>query len=101
MIKYLPVQNEDGAIEAWSFINDRNETRIILKDEDIKSLCTAAFIANNPDTKLSKDCEHSINNYENNTVIRLTLDEIDELSKILLKIVSAGNYAHPFHSVQS
>jgi len=25
MIKYFPVQNEDGAIEAWSFINDRND----------------------------------------------------------------------------
>jgi len=101
MIKYLPVQNEDGAIEAWAFINDRNNTRIILKDEDIKSLCTAAFIANSPETELSKDCEHSIHNYENNSVISLNVTEIDELSRIVLKIVSAGNYSHPFHAVQS
>ena len=101
MIKYLPVQNEDGAIEAWSFINDRNETRIILKDEDIKSLCTAAFIANNSEYYLAPGCDHSIHNYENNSVISLNHSEIDELSRILLKIVSAGNYAHPFHSVQS
>jgi hypothetical protein len=38
MIKYLPVQNEDGAIEAWVFINDENNSRIILADKDIPEL---------------------------------------------------------------
>ena len=40
MIKYFPVQNEDGAIEAWSFINTNNESRIIVTDEDLRELST-------------------------------------------------------------
>ena len=40
MIKYLPVQNEDGAIEAWSFINTNNNSRIIVTDEELRELST-------------------------------------------------------------
>ena len=40
MIKYMPVQNEDGAIEAWAFINTNNNSRIIVTDEDLRELST-------------------------------------------------------------
>jgi hypothetical protein len=40
MIKYLPVQNENGAIEAWAFINTNNESRIIVTDDDLRELST-------------------------------------------------------------
>jgi len=40
MIKYLPVQNEDGAIEAWAFINTNNESRIIVTDDELRELST-------------------------------------------------------------
>ena len=40
MIKYFPVQNEDGAIEAWAFINKNNNSRIIVTDEDLRELST-------------------------------------------------------------
>ena len=40
MIKYFPVQNEDGAIEAWSFINTNNNSRIIITDDEIRELAT-------------------------------------------------------------
>jgi len=40
MIRYLPVQNEDGAIEAWSFINDSNGSRIIVTDYELRELST-------------------------------------------------------------
>jgi hypothetical protein len=40
MIKYFPVQNEDGAIEAWWFINTNNNSRIIITDDELRELST-------------------------------------------------------------
>ena len=40
MIKYFPVQNVDGAIEAWAFINKNNNSRIIVTDDEIRELST-------------------------------------------------------------
>ena len=40
MIKYFPVQNDDGAIEAWAFINTNNNSRIIVTDDEIRELAT-------------------------------------------------------------
>jgi hypothetical protein len=54
MIKYLPVQNEDGGIEAWSFINTNNNSRIIVTDDEIRELATIlnkiVIAAHYPDT---------------------------------------------------